>query len=329
MNSPISAIAHPNIALIKYWGDLIPELHIPANGSISMNLAELCTQTTVVFDTSLQQDEFFLNGDVQRGEPLDRVCRFLGRVRYLAGISTFARVQSDNNFPIAAGIASSAAGFAALSLAATLAAGLQLDEPHLSRLARTGSGSACRSIPGGFVEWQAGTTDQDSYAFSIAPADHWDLVDCIAVVSQGQKSIRSSEGHILAQTSPLQHDRLVDTPRRLSLCREAILDRDFDQLAKVVELDCNLMHAVMITSTPPLIYWLPETLSIVHAVRSWRMAGLPACYTIDAGPNVHILCPAEQEPQVLELLRQLPGVQQVLTAHPGGAAVLRAPPTPG
>jgi diphosphomevalonate decarboxylase len=148
MNSPISAIAHPNIALIKYWGDLDHELHIPANGSISMNLAQLNTQTTVVFDTSLRQDEFFLNGDAQRAEPLHRVSRFLDRVRNLAGISTFARVQSENNFPIAAGIASSAAGFAALSLAATVAAGLQLDEPNLSRLAPPAAPSRVGSLSG-------------------------------------------------------------------------------------------------------------------------------------------------------------------------------------
>jgi diphosphomevalonate decarboxylase len=323
------ASAHPNIALIKYWGDRIPVLHIPANGSISMNLGGLHTQTDVAFDPSLRQDEFNLNGHAMHGEPLERVSRFLGRVRKLAGIASFARVDSQNDFPVAAGLASSASGFAALSLAAATAAGLHLDETGLSRLARTGSGSACRSIPAGFVEWQPGQDDRDSYAFSIAPPNHWDLVDCIALVSQEQKPTSSNIGHALADSSPLQHDRIVDAPRRLSLCREAILERDFDKLAKVVELDSNLMHAVMITSTPPLIYWQPATLTLLHAVQEWRRDGMQVCYTIDAGPNVHVLTPARQVEQVLGLLHQLPGVWQVLTAHPGGPATLELSPKEG
>ncbi|HSB64929.1 MAG TPA: diphosphomevalonate decarboxylase [Anaerolineales bacterium] len=315
-----SAIAHPNIAFIKYWGDRIPELHIPANGSISMNLEELQTQTTVQLDPSYEQDVLILNGERQNGEALERVSAFLKRVRHMAGIATFAQVETKNNFPIAAGIASSAAGFAALSLAASAAAGLELDEADLSRLARTGSGSACRSVPGGFVEWQAGQDHHDSYAWSIAPPDYWDLVDCIALVSREEKSASSSMGHALANSSPLQHDRLVDTPRRLSLCREAILERDIEKLARVVELDSNMMHAVMFTSSPPIIYWQPATLTIIQAIQSMRKNGIPVCYTIDAGPNVHTLCSGDVSGMVTEQLSQLPGVLQVLTTHPGGSA---------
>jgi diphosphomevalonate decarboxylase len=317
-----SAVAHPNIALIKYWGDLDPGLHIPANGSISMNLAELSTRTTVSFDPSLLQDELILNGEPILGTALDRVSMYLNRVRKLARISTFARVDSQNNFPIAAGIASSASGFAALSLAASRAAGLSLAKKDLSRLARTGSGSACRSIPSGFVEWQAGHADSDSYAVSIASPQHWDLVDCIALVSEEEKPISSSVGHSLAYTSLLQPARVEDAPRRLSLCREAILKRDFDKFAEVVELDCNLMHAVMMTSSPPLFYWLPATLVIIQAVQTWRKEGLAVCYTIDAGPNVHVLCPGKPLERIVKRLRNLPGVIQVLTAHPGGATRL-------
>jgi diphosphomevalonate decarboxylase len=322
MDNHAAAIAHPNIALIKYWGDLVPELHIPANGSISMNLEELCTQTRVRFDPTLEMDEFLLNGWAVSGEPLERVHRFMDKVRQLANLAVFARIESHNNFLTAGGIASSASGFAALSLAASSAAGLQLDTIELSRLARTGSGSACRSVPGGFVEWHAGTNDLDSYAVSIAPPGHWDLVDCIALVSQAEKPTSSSYGHTLANTSPLQHDRVVDAPRRLSLCREAILERDFDELASIVELDSNLMHAVMMTSSPPLIYWQPATLTILHAVQSWRQSGLPACSTIDAGPNVHVICQATYSGDIAERLKQLSGVAQVLTAHPGGPAQL-------
>ena len=317
-----TAVAYPNIAFIKYWGDVDSSLHIPANGSISMNLAELTTRTTVSFTQPLSQDEFTLNGKPTIGKAFERVSILLNRVRQLANISSFANVESHNNFPMAAGIASSASGFAALSLAASHAAGLVLDERDLSRLARIGSGSACRSIPGGFVEWQSGANDHDSYAFSIASPSHWDLVDCITIVSQEEKIISSSIGHSLAHTSMLQLARIADAPRRLSLCGEAILERDFDQFAEVVQLDSNLMHAVMITSTPSLLYWQPATVSVMHAVQSWRTEGIPVCYTIDAGPNIHVLCLGAEVERIVERLYKLPGVIRVLTAHPGGPAAL-------
>jgi diphosphomevalonate decarboxylase len=321
-NFTATAVANANIALIKYWGDLDTDRHLPANGSISMNLAGLTTRTTVSFDPELTQDQFILNGIATIGKALERVNAFLNRVRKLANISTFARVESHNNFPIAAGLASSASGFAALSLAASHAAGLLLDENDLSRLARTGSGSACRSIPGGFVEWSADHDDKDSFAHSIAPPDHWDLVDCIALVSREEKPTSSTTGHSLAGTSILQAARIADAPRRLNLCRQAILERDFKKLALVVELDSNLMHAVMITSTPPLLYWRPSTVMIMQAVQDWRNEGIPVCFTIDAGPNVHVLCLGVYVEKVKQHLYQLPGVLQVLTAHPGGPASL-------
>lgn len=319
---PVSAEAHPNIAFIKYWGDVEPGSHLPANGSISMNLSELITRTQVVFDSVFSRDEFTLNGKPLIGDALARVSAFLDRVREMAGFRTFARVESENNFPIGVGIASSAAGFAALSLAATTAAGLELDEKSLSRLARTGSGSACRSVPAGFVEWKTGSSDTDSYAYSISPPEYWDLLDCVTIVSQEEKGVGSTTGHTLAHTSPLQASRVLDTPHRLGLCRQAILERDFDKLAEVVELDSNLMHAVMITSNPPLFYWLPGTIKIIQAVLSMRKAGLPVCYTVDAGPNVHVLSHGAEFKKVVERLRQLPGVLEVLTAHPGGPAYL-------
>ncbi len=322
VNNTITAIAHPNIALIKYWGEIDSNQHIPASGSISMNLEELITRTTVRFDTSLQQDQIVLNGERTIGKGLERVSTFLNRVRQLAGISTFAMVESQNNFPTGAGLASSASGFAALSLAASQAAGLELDEKDLSRLARTGSGSACRSIPGGYVEWQAGNNDENSYAYSIAPPSYWDIVDCVALVSQDEKLVSSISGHSLASTSILQPSRLADSTRRLNICRNAILERDFNGLIAITELDSNLMHAVMITSNPALIYLQPATIEVMHAIQDWRGEGIPVCYTIDAGPNVHVLCPAGDAEWVNDRLNQLPGVRQVLVAHPGGPARL-------
>jgi len=317
-----TAIAHPNIAFIKYWGNLDHDARLPANGSLSMNLAGLETRTTVTFDPGLPADQLSVNGERLSGPKLARVSRLLDNVRRMADLETFADVHSENNFPAGAGIASSSSAFAALGLAASAAAGLQLDEQELSRLARTGSGSAARSIPPGFVELLAGESHAESYAHSIAPPEHWDLSDCIAVVSAEHKAVGSTQGHQLAETSPLQPARVADAPRRLELCRQAVLKRDFQTFAEVVEHDCQLMHAIMMTSQPPLIYWQPATLAIIQAVRAWREDSLPVCYTIDAGPNVHVLCPRQHRQTVEGKLREIPGVAQVLVAGVGGGARL-------
>jgi len=317
-----TALAHPNIAFIKYWGNRDNELRLPQNGSISMNLAGLYTHTRVSFDRAFEHDSFSLNDQPQSGERLERVANFLDIVRKEAGITWPAQVESANNFPTGAGIASSAAAFAALALAASNALDLTLNEAQLSALARLGSGSACRSIPTGFVEWFPGTNGQDSYAVSIAPPDHWDLVDCIAVLRDTPKAIGSTDGHRLAQTSPIQNARVSGTPDRLNLCRQAILERDFEALAAVVELDSNLMHAVMMTSTPAIFYWEPASVEIMRQVPQWRKAGLPACYTLDAGPNVHILCTQADTVEVKTRLEQISGVNQVILAVPGDGAHL-------
>jgi diphosphomevalonate decarboxylase len=317
-----TATANPNIAFIKYWGNRDPILRIPENGSISMNLGDLYTRTQVHFDADLATDELVLAGKPAAEAALTRVSALLERVRKLADIKLYARVESYNNFATGAGIASSASAFAALSLAAVTAAGLELSEVDLSRLARTGSGSACRSIPAGFVEWQVGEDDATSYAFSIASPSHWDLVDCIALVSQAHKPTGSSEGHFMANSSPLQEARLADTQRRLDLCRAAVCERDFAALAEVVEQDSNMMHGVMMTSCPSLLYWKPATVGVMQAVIKWRKNGLPVFYTIDAGPNVHVLCLSSYVRQVVGRLSSVPGVRQVITAPPGGAARL-------
>jgi diphosphomevalonate decarboxylase len=315
-----TAQAFANIAFIKYWGNRDNVLRLPMNGSISMNLDGLTTRTTVSFQHSLPFDELVINGHEVTGAGLDRVSYLLDIIRGMANIYDQAEVITENNFPSGAGIASSASAFAALALAGSKAAGLNLTEAQLSRLARRGSGSAARSIPGGYVEWQVGTTDDGSFAFSIAPADHWDLVDCVAIVSTSHKKTGSTEGHAVAPTSPLQAARVADAPRRLDLCRKAILDKDFDAFAAILELDSDMMHAVMMTSTPALHYWKPASIDVMNCVRAWRSEGLPACYTVDAGPNVHVLCPEPEAHTVEKRLREVKGVENVLVARAGGPA---------
>lgn len=322
MLSSATALAHPNIAFIKYWGNREESLRLPANGSISMNLAALWTRVTVAWEEREGADSLTINGEATGGAILQRVSAFLDLIRRQAGLNARANIVSESNFPTGAGLASSASAFAALTLAATHAAGLELDSIALSRLARRGSGSACRSVPGGFVEWYAGADDADSYAVSIAPPEHWALVDLIAIVSADHKAVGSSQGHALASTSPLQAARLADAPRRLDLCRRAILTRDFEALAAVVELDSDMMHAVMMTSSPPLLYWQPATIAVMQAVRAARARGIALCYTIDAGPNIHVLCPQSERESARALLETLAGVQQVLESGPGAGARL-------
>jgi diphosphomevalonate decarboxylase len=319
-----TAVANPNIAFIKYWGNRDKLLHLPSNGSISMNLGGLESRTKVTFDPALQADNLVLNGRETKGQPLQRVTSFLDIVREMSGISTFACVVSSNNFPTGTGIASSASGFAALSLAGSAAAGLILDEQKLSRLARRGSGSACRSIPGGFVEWHIGENDKTSFAQSIASPDHWALNDCVVIVSREHKPIGSKEGHALADSSPFQQSRIDDTPRRLDICRRAILDCDFEALAEIAEWDSNLMHAAIMTSSPPVLYWQPATVEVMHAVQEWRRSGLPIFYTIDAGPNVHVICPNDYAVEVTNKLNTIPGIEEILCSPVGGPARLES-----
>src|SRR5512138_1751793 len=314
----VTAFANPNLAFIKYWGNRDDILRIPSNGSISMNLEGLYTRTTVSFQPSLPFDELIINGHEVTGAGLARISYVLDILRGMANIHERAEVLSENNFPSGTGIASSASAFAALAVAGSQAAGLSLSERELSRLARRGSGSASRSIPGGFVEWQAGTSDEDSFAFSIAAPDQWKIVDCVAIVSAAHKKTGSTEGHSIAPTSPLQAARVADAPRRLEICRNAILNCDFDAFASIVELDSDMMHSVMMTSTPALHYWKPASLDVMNNVRAWRADRVPACYTVDAGPNVHVICPETEAHIIEKRLREIPGVEKVLVARAGG-----------
>lgn len=321
-----TALASPNIALIKYWGNRDDALRLPASPSISFNLAELHTRTTVIWDSGLETDRIFIDGQEATGDSYRRVARHLDHVRELAGHKGSARVESGSNFPAGAGIASSASAFAALSLAATAALGLSLSERELSILARLGSGSASRSVPGGFVAWYVSDRHEGSYAETFAPPDYWPLVDLIAVVSRAHKKTGSTSGHALARTSPLQAARIATAQERFDACKDAVLARDFDRLARVVELDSNLMHSVMMTGDPPLFYWQPSTLAVIEAVRRWREDdALETCYTIDAGPNVHCICTVESADAIEGRLRALPGVLDVLRATPGGPTRLIAP----
>lgn len=290
-----------------------------------MNLDGLRTRTTVDFENDLKSDAAIIDGkDVPPGPALERISKHLDYVRELANNPHRALVISETNFPTGAGIASSASAFAALSLATAAALEVKLSERELSSLARLGSGSASRSVPGGFVEWYAGDTHESSYAESIAPVDHWALTDVVAIISKAHKATGSTEGHAIAATSPLQTARIASAPARLDRCRKAILERDFEAFADVVELDSNVMHSVMMTGNPALFYWMPTTLALMEAVRELRKQGVGVCYTIDAGPNVHCICAPDAAPKVVAALQSIPGVVDIKQATAGGPAYVEA-----
>jgi diphosphomevalonate decarboxylase len=312
-----TAVANPNIAFIKYWGRIDQDLNLPANPSLSMNLGTLATVTTVEFCPDLALDAVMIDNEPATGQALARVVMHLERVRAMAGVENRARVISRNGFPAGAGLASSASAFAALSLAATKAVSLELDEAALSRLARMASGSACRSVPGGFSLWQ-GNTHESSFARQVASPQHWDLHDVVAIVSCEHKAVSSYEGHTSASSSPFFGARLAAVPALLGAVRAGIAERSLRAMGPAVEADALAMHAVMMTCEPGLLYWAPSTVTVLHAVRAWREEGLPVYFTMDAGPNVHCLCEPADVPEVKGRLRNLDGVLDVLSSGPGG-----------
>jgi diphosphomevalonate decarboxylase len=314
--SKATAVANPNIAFVKYWGRIDDALNLPANPSVSMNLAALTTVTTVEFRPGLSVDRVVIDDKPAVGEPYDRVVAHLERVRSLAGTAAKACVFSRNDFPAGTGLASSSSAFAALSLAASRAAGLDLGERALSRLARLGSGSACRSVPSGFCLWK-GESDEDSFARQAAGRGHWDLVDAVAVVARQHKAVSSQQGHGLAVTSPLHEARLAAVPGFLKAALQGIRDRDLETLGPSIEADALAMHGVMMTSQPSLLYWMPATVSVLKAVRLWREEGLGVYFTLDAGPNVHCLCERADAAEIEKRLRNLTGVEDVLVSGVG------------
>lgn len=316
------ALAPSNIAFLKYWGRLDAELNLPLNGSLSMCLDAASTTTEVRFDPERARDEVFVDGTPLDERGRRRVAAILDLVRARAGLEAGARVDSRNTFPMGTGIASSASGFAALALAASHAAGLSLDEAALSALARRGSGSAARSIPDGFVAWRAGTEDDESVARSLAPPEHWDLHDVVAVVSREHKAVGSLGGHELAATSPHMPARLRGLRARLPAMRDALMERDLATLGPLLETEALELHAIALTSAEPLLYWTPGTLAVIGALRRWRAEGLAAYFTLDAGPNVHVICEGGTAEELVRALEDLPAVASVLHNRPAVGARL-------
>jgi len=320
--SRATAIAHPNIALIKYWGKRDLALNLPAVSSVSLTLSGFATKTSV--ETGAASDVVLVNGEIASERFGARVLTFLDRILVGRGPLT---IETESNFPMGAGLASSASGFAALTLAACAATGRPTDPVILSTLSRLGSGSACRSFWDGFVHWRRGeqADGTDSHGHPIDALDGWDLAMVIGVVETGPKAVGSTEGMERSRNTSAFYQQWIDSSERdVSDALLAIEQRDLDALGEAMERSTFKMHATMHSATPPLIYWKAHTLDVLQAVFHLRASGVSAWATMDAGPQVKILCHATDANDVVAAIQ--PYTQETHILRPGPGAHLIGEP---
>jgi diphosphomevalonate decarboxylase len=316
-----TAIAQPNIALIKYWGKRDVDRNLPAVGSISITLRDLHTKVSVDLSAELSGDVLVVN-EAENQAMLPRISACLDNV--LGVQRDFARVVTQSNFPIAAGLASSASAFAATTVAAAEAAGLSMETEQLARLAGASSGSAARSLYAGFAELR-NSGDRIALA-QLSDLDEWPLQVVVAITEFGPKAVGSTEAmEISRKTSPFYQSWLQQQDHDLDVARTAIAQRDFAQLGTIAEHNCLKMHSVMWASRPPMVYWNAATMRCMETVRRLQDEGCDVFFTIDAGPQIKAICLPDEVETVSAALAQTSGVQQVMTSGLGPAARLVAP----
>jgi diphosphomevalonate decarboxylase len=309
--------AHTNIALIKYWGKRDETYFLPMNSSLSMTLDKLYTDTMVVFDEAFSQDSFYLNGEKQGEKETQKISKFLDLFREEKKTALRALVESINHVPTAAGLASSASAFAALAGAANLALGLDLDPQRLSTFARRGSGSATRSIYGGFVEWDMGTCSDDSFAVPVDDAG-WDIGMVIVAVNQKAKEVSSRIGmKRTVETSPFYPAWVESAKRDILDIKAAIAAKDFIRLGEITEANGMKMHGTMLGAEPPFSYWEPDSIVAIKTAQALRKQGIPCYVTMDAGPNVKVLCRLSQAETIKEALLEHFTEDKLIITKPG------------
>ncbi len=323
--SEARSVAHPNVALSKYWGKRLGAGNFPAVPSLSVTLAALETRTQVRFDSALEDDVLTIDGEIPGSEARARVVALLDRVRRAAGDDRRAEVRSTNDFPTASGLASSASGFAALALAAARAAGLDWAGARVSDLARRSSASAARSVFGGFVELEAGAEGVQEgdllCARPVASADHLPLVVLVCVTTEARKAIGSSEGmRLTMDRSPYARAWLEEAPRLHARLRAALLARDFPAVGELAEASALAMHASAIAAG--LMYWNAATLDALLAVRALRAEGVAAFVSIDAGPHVKVLVLEPEAARARASMAATRGVRRVIESRAGQGARL-------
>jgi diphosphomevalonate decarboxylase len=329
----VAAVAHPNIALAKYWGKLGGAVNLPAVPSLSVTLAGMTTLTRVSVDDALAADRFELDGREASGRPLERVSAMLDALWARAGRSAArprAEVVSANDFPTAAGLASSASAFAALAVAGDAALATGLTTASLSSLARSISASAGRSLYGGFVVLPAGRHGHpDLAAEPLADPHHWDLRLIVAVTTEDAKEVGSTEGMNHTAASSVLYPAWVEAaPAIFDRVREAVLARDLEGLGTAVEQSTLAMHASALAADPGVIYWNGTTVEVMRFVRRIRRRGTPAFFTMDAGPHVKVVTTRSHVPALVEALSAVPGVLRCIVAEPGEGARVVAPDAP-
>lgn len=318
MSKTIIAKAHTNIALVKYWGKKDPQLMLPQNGSISLTLDHFYTETSVRFDTHATKDQVTFNGQVLTAAKAQRISRFLDLIRAQSGETVRAIVKTSNHVPTSAGLASSASGFAALAAAGSRAAGLDLSLSDLSRLARRGSGSATRSIFGGFVEWHAGHDDASSVAEPLQDPVDWDIQMIAVVLQASKKPISSTTGmQRVVATSPYYSAWVQTANNDLVAMRQAIANKDLTAVGTIAETNAMRMHALNLSAKPAFNYFTADTLTAIQAVQDLRADGINCYYTLDAGPNVKIICASKDTATITAALQHDFAATQLIIAKPG------------
>ncbi|KAA2272639.1 diphosphomevalonate decarboxylase [Staphylococcus haemolyticus] len=310
------ARAHTNIALIKYWGKADEALIIPMNNSLSVTLDRFYTETRVTFDETLTEDQLILNGEAVNAKESAKIQRYMEMIRKEAGISEYALIESENFVPTAAGLASSASAYAALAGACNEALQLGLSDKDLSRLARRGSGSASRSIYGGFAEWEKGHDDESSFAHRVE-ADGWEneLAMVFVVINNKSKKVSSRSGMSLTRdTSRFYQYWLDNVEPDLKETKEAIAQKDFKRMGEVIEANGLRMHATNLGAQPPFTYLVPESYDAMRIVHECREAGLPCYFTMDAGPNVKVLIEKKNQQAIVDKFLQEFDQSQIITS---------------
>ena len=310
------ARAHTNIALIKYWGKADEALIIPMNNSLSVTLDRFYTETRVTFDETLTEDQLILNGEAVNAKESAKIQRYMEMIRKEAGISEHALIESENFVPTAAGLASSASAYAALAGACNEALQLGLSDKDLSRLARRGSGSASRSIYGGFAEWEKGNDDETSFAHRVE-ADGWEneLAMVFVVINNKSKKVSSRSGMSLTRdTSRFYQYWLDNVEPDLKEIKEAIAQKDFKRMGEVIEANGLRMHATNLGAQPPFTYLVPESYNAMRIVHECREAGLPCYFTMDAGPNVKVLIEKKNQQAIVDKFLQEFDQSQIITS---------------
>lgn len=330
----VTAVGHSNIAFVKYWGKRVPQLNLPTNSSISMTLDDkFKTTTSVLFSNKLEADQVYIDDQLQEmsegkvAEKSKFIKLVLDQMRARAGSKTNALIVSQNSFPASSGMASSASGAATLVFALSTALNLKLEPKDMSVLARQISGSACRSLYGGIVEWEKGSSldGSDSYAKQVVGPEYWpNLIDMVVLVDTSKKKVSSSEGHALVETSPLYPNRPPFAEENMAKIKGAILKQDFNSMAEIIMRESNSMHAIMLDSWPPIIYLTDASKAIMVAIHELNAKNgrNVAAYTFDAGPNAHIITTKDQDPIIRDALSKIDSIKEIIVSGMGDAPKL-------